>query len=109
MERDGRRLIVRLLAENGGHCLFLSEEKLGIEPSDLASLGLTRRETEVLALVAAGKSNAAIAAILDLSPATIKHCLERIYAKLQVGTRAAAAAIATRTAGESSTTYSSGR
>ena len=98
-ERDGRRLTVRLLTEDGGLCLLVSEEKLSIEPADLASLGLTRRETEVLALVAAGKSNAAIAAIVGLSPATIKHCLERIFAKLQVGTRAAAAAIAVRTAG----------
>jgi DNA-binding CsgD family transcriptional regulator len=36
----------------------------------------------VLALVAVGKSNAAIAAVLALSPARIKHGLERIYAKL---------------------------
>ena len=100
-ERDGRRLTVRLLAEDGSLFLFMSEEKLSVEPGDLASLCLTRREAEVLAWVAAGKSNAAIAAILGLSPATIKHCLERIYAKLRVGTRAAAAAIAIRAAGAS--------
>ena len=52
----------------------------------------------MLAWIAAGRSNADIAASLGLSPATIKHCLERIYAKLEVGTRAAAAAIAVRTA-----------
>jgi DNA-binding CsgD family transcriptional regulator len=95
-ERDGRRLTVRLLAENHALYLLISEEKLSVEPCDLASLGLTRRESEVLALVAAGKSNAVIAAILGRSPATIKHGLERIYAKLQVETRAAAAAIAIR-------------
>jgi DNA-binding NarL/FixJ family response regulator len=98
-ERDGRRLTVRLLTANGGLYLLMSEEKLSIEPADLISLGLTRRETEVLVLVAAGKSNAAIAAVLGLSSATIKHCLECIYAKLQVGTRAAAAAIAMRPRG----------
>jgi DNA-binding CsgD family transcriptional regulator len=97
-ERDGRRLTVRLLAEARGLYLLMSEEKLRIEPGDLASLGLTRREAEVLAFVAAGNSNAAIAASLGLSPATIKHCVERIYAKLQVRTRAAAAAIAIRSA-----------
>jgi DNA-binding CsgD family transcriptional regulator len=34
-----------------------------------------------------------------LSPATIKHCLERIYGKLDVGTRAAATALAVAAAG----------
>jgi len=97
-ERHGRRLTVRLVAEASVLYLLMSEENLCVDPGDLVSLGLTRRETEVLALVAAGKSNAAIAAVLGLSPATIKHCLERIYAKLRVGTRAAAAAIAVRIA-----------
>ena len=52
----------------------------------------------MLTWVAAGKTNLAIAEILGLSPYTVKHCLERIYVKLGVGTRAAAAAIATRAA-----------
>ena len=57
------------------------------------------RETEVSAFVAHGKSNAEIAGILGLSPATIKHCLERVYGKLDVGTRAAATALAIAAAG----------
>jgi DNA-binding CsgD family transcriptional regulator len=94
VERDGRRLTIQILRSHGGPFLLLSERKLRIAPGDIASLGLTPRETEVLAWLAHGKSNAEIAAILGLSPATIKHCLERVYGKLDVGTRAAATAIA---------------
>jgi len=98
-ERDGRRLTIQLLRSNGGPFLLLSERKLRIAPADIASLGLSPRETEVLAWLAHGKSNAEIAGILGLSPATIKHCLERVYGKLDVGTRAAATAVAVAAAG----------
>jgi DNA-binding CsgD family transcriptional regulator len=98
-ERDGRRLTIQLLRSHGGPFLLLSERKLRIAPADIASLGLSPRETEVLAWLAHGKSNAEIAGILGLSPATIKHCLERVYGKLDVGTRAAATALAVAAAG----------
>ena len=97
--RDGRRLTVQVLRDRGGLLLLLSERKLRIAPADIASLGLTPRETEVLAWLAHGKTNAEIAGILGLSPATIKHCLERVYGKLDVGTRAAATAVAVAAAG----------
>ena len=99
VERDGRRLTIQLLRDRGGPFLLLSERKLRIAPADIASLGLSPRETEVLAWLAHGKSNAEIAGILGLSPATIKHCLERVYCKLDVGTRAAATAVAVAAAG----------
>jgi len=99
VERDGRRLTVQLLRSRGGPFLLLSERKLRIAPEDIASLGLSPRETEVLAWLAHGKSNAEIASILGLSSATIKHCLERVYGKLDVGTRAAATAMAVAVAG----------
>ena len=98
-ERDGRRLTIQALGDRGADLLLLSERKLGISSADIASLGLSPRETEVLAWLAHGKSNADIAGILGLSPNTIKHCLERVYAKLDVGTRAAATAIAVAAAG----------
>jgi DNA-binding CsgD family transcriptional regulator len=98
-ERDGRRLTIQILRDRGGPFLLLSERKLRIAPADIASLGLSPRETEVLAWLAHGKSNAEIAGILGLSPATIKHCLERVYGKLDVGTRAAATAVAVAAAG----------
>ena len=99
VERDGRRLTVQILRSHGGPFLLLNERKLRISPADIVSLGLSPRETEVLAWLAHGKSNAEIAGILGLAPATIKHCLERIYGKLDVGTRAAATALAVAAAG----------
>ena len=53
--------------------------------------GLTRREAEVLALVAAGLRNADIAERLYLTPKTVSHHLSAIYAKLGVDTRIEAA------------------
>jgi DNA-binding CsgD family transcriptional regulator len=54
-------------------------------------LQLTAREREVVAMVAAGKTNAQIASELWISPATVKKHLENTYLKLGVGNRAAAA------------------
>jgi DNA-binding CsgD family transcriptional regulator len=51
---------------------------------------LTIREREVVALVAAGKTNAQVAAALWVTPATVKKHLENVYLKLGVGTRAGA-------------------
>ncbi len=56
--------------------------------------GLTAREVEVLRLVAGGRSNAAIAAELVLSEKTVARHLSNIFAKLDVGSRTAAAAYA---------------
>lgn len=56
---------------------------------------LSRRETEVLQLVADGLSNAAISKRLFLSQATVKSHLVHIYAKLAVDSRTAAVAAAT--------------
>ncbi|HWN32086.1 MAG TPA: LuxR C-terminal-related transcriptional regulator [Pseudonocardia sp.] len=53
---------------------------------------LTDREQEVLELVAAGRTNVAIAHTLQVSPRTVAKHLERIYRKLGVGNRAAAVA-----------------
>jgi two-component system nitrate/nitrite response regulator NarL len=57
---------------------------------------LTGRELEILEAVAAGGSAAAIGARLHLSPTTVKSHLRSIYAKLEVGDRAAAVAEAMR-------------
>lgn len=56
---------------------------------------LTRRETEVLNLVADGLSNQAIGRRLYLTEGTIKSHLARIYSKLEVDSRTAAIATAT--------------
>lgn len=51
---------------------------------------LTTREREVLALVAMGLTNTAIAERLVLSPKTIRNHVSNIFGKLQVADRAAA-------------------
>ncbi|MFE0416105.1 response regulator [Streptomyces tendae] len=56
---------------------------------------LTRRETEVLALVADGLSNQAVGHRLHLTEGTVKSHLARVYAKLDVDSRTAAVAAAT--------------
>ena len=58
--------------------------------------GLTDREREVLALVAAGRSNGQIAAALFISPKTASVHVSNILAKLGVSGRVEAAAVAHR-------------
>jgi DNA-binding CsgD family transcriptional regulator len=65
-------------------------------PSVAASLGLTRREAEVLALVAAGRTNRQIGQALFITPKTASIHVSRILAKLGVAGRGQAAAIAHR-------------
>ncbi|SRR5579875_28283 len=61
-----------------------------------AHLGLTHRESEVLALAVAGLSNRAIAGRLVLGEETVKSHLRSIYRKLEVSDRAGAVAVALR-------------
>jgi DNA-binding CsgD family transcriptional regulator len=65
-------------------------------PAPAAQLGLTPREVEVLALVAAGRSNRQIAQALFISPRTVGVHVSNILAKLGVAGRVEAAAIAHR-------------
>ena len=72
--------------------VLLQELREDMDQGELKEAGLTARETEVLRWVAQGKTNVEIAIILGTKPATIKKHLERIYVKLLVETRTAAAA-----------------
>jgi DNA-binding NarL/FixJ family response regulator len=61
-----------------------------------AHLGLTQRESEVLALLVAGLSNRAIASRLVVSEETVKSHVRGVYRKLDVADRAGAVALALR-------------
>jgi DNA-binding CsgD family transcriptional regulator len=69
----------------------------GLTPSTTVPFPrLTPRETEVLALVAEGRTNGEVANRLFLSPKTVSVHVSRIIAKLGVGNRTEAAAVAHR-------------
>jgi DNA-binding NarL/FixJ family response regulator len=53
-------------------------------------MGLSKRETEVMELIATGHSNGEIAQRLFLSEKTVKNHVNRIYAKLGVDSRVTA-------------------
>jgi DNA-binding NarL/FixJ family response regulator len=69
-------------------------EALSRKPAVRPAGGLTGRETQVLRLVAAGKSNRAIAADLFLSEKTVARHVSNILAKLGLSSRSAATAYA---------------
>ena len=69
------------------------DQLLGVEPIGLAG-GLSAREREVLALVAAGRSNREIADALVISEKTVSSHVSHILTKLGVPSRTAAASYA---------------
>jgi ATP/maltotriose-dependent transcriptional regulator MalT len=88
---------IELLANRGR--LHLQEPTApapAASPSPAASLGLTRREAEVLALVAAGRTNRQIGGELFITEKTASIHVSRILAKLGVAGRGEAAAVAHR-------------
>ncbi len=123
LEEARSRLALATVQAAGGSPLALASaraardafERLGARPDadraaallrDLGAAGrtaargerdeLTVREREVLSLVAAGLSNAAIADRLVIAPKTAEHHVGRVLAKLGVRSRAEAAAHAVR-------------
>jgi ATP/maltotriose-dependent transcriptional regulator MalT len=69
-------------------------KKLGGRGAAASSIGLTRRELEVLAFVARGLSNRQIAERLVVSEHTVHRHLANTYVRLGVSSRAAAVAVA---------------
>ncbi len=75
--------------------LALVRHRLAGTPATDDSIGrLTRREVEVLRLMAAGATNRALAQQLHVSPATIRNHTHNIFEKLGVPNRLTAAAYA---------------
>lgn len=80
---------------NGGGDLVLSEQRRGA-PRELESLGLSRREAEVLHWITQGKTNEIIAIILSSSKRSVDKQVENILRKLEVESRVQAALRAER-------------
>jgi DNA-binding NarL/FixJ family response regulator len=64
--------------------------RTGSAARTLRTAGLSARESQIMTLIAEGNSNGEIAAQLVLAEKTVKNHVNRIYAKLGVGSRSAA-------------------
>ncbi len=85
---------VRRFAERGRDdlvTLILEEREASVGPIALRQLGVSPREAEVLYWIAQGKGNGEIAIILGMSMRTVEKHVERIFDKLGVDSRVAAA------------------
>jgi len=67
-------------------------------PPDPRFVALTPRERELLELIAQGRDNAQIAAVMGLTDKTVRNHITSVFAKLQVENRAQAIVLA-RTSG----------
>jgi len=100
--RDEIRLALEAAAaghahlDPAAHAVLVDAASTSRSPAATPPDGLTRRELEVLTLIAGGLSNGEIAAQLFLSEATVKTHVNRIFAKTQSRDRAQAVAYAHR-------------
>jgi DNA-binding CsgD family transcriptional regulator len=94
VERDDSRLIVRAYSSIGHRLVVLEEQHIWKSAAALARFGLSRRETQILAWVSEGKTNAEIAGLLAIGARTVGKHLEHVFVKLGVETRTAAARVA---------------
>jgi DNA-binding NarL/FixJ family response regulator len=76
--------------------LLAGVREAGAQDDAPAPVELTRRERDVLRLIAAGRDNAAIGRELYISAGTVRKCVSSILAKLGVESRVEAAVYAVR-------------
>ena len=91
VDRPGKRLCFQLLFREADSICLLLEQSSAVAAGNGRGRALTERQTEVLVWVARGKTNAEIGQILSLKTGTIGKYLERIFPKLGVENRTAAA------------------
>lgn len=91
---DGRQLTARLVpaSRTTSDAVVIDERMAKDEPLRLKAFGLTDREAEVLWWVTRAETNDQVAARLGIRPATVRKHLERVFQKLGVSSRMAAAA-----------------
>ena len=93
IHQAGRELTIRLVIKpSQDNYLLLLEEQTLTSLNALELLGLSQRETEVLALVVQGKANKSISIQLNIRIGTTRKHLEHIYFKLGVQSRTEAIA-----------------
>ena len=100
--RSAQETFERLGASRDADAAAALQRSLGVKAARSGPRGagaLTKRETEVLGLLAEGLSNKAIAERLFLSPKTVEHHVHRVLLKLELGSRAEAAAYVARSRG----------
>jgi DNA-binding CsgD family transcriptional regulator len=89
VDSQAGRLVVRFL---GSDALLVERLDGALSANALRTHGLTRREVEVLEVLAEGKTYAEIADDLFISPGTVRRHLNSIYGKLGVHNRGTAVA-----------------
>ena len=98
MFEDGESVIAAMRAGAAGEVIFGPAVASGViarltrdgQARSPAFPSLTQREREVLALIAVGKGNAAIAHELQINLKTVRNHVSNIFTKLQVTDRASA-------------------
>jgi DNA-binding CsgD family transcriptional regulator len=87
--RDSAGALLNLLlpALKLGVTVRLAHDRETAAPLTLSRFGLTRREAQIARLLARRATNREIADQLDVSPHTVRHHVERIFAKLGVHSR----------------------
>lgn len=102
-QAGAKRLVIESLSavQDPEQRLILREVTESPDAVPLESLGLTKRQAEVLFWVSQGKRNAEIAAILGTTAKTITKHLERVFERLGVETRTGAANVALGVLGRS--------
>lgn len=98
IERNGIRLSIYMLSTPEVSFLVIDEYRSQIDPASLETLGLTLRESEILALISAGKTDREIGVTLGISSRTVSKHVEHIFDALGVRSRTAAAAVALKAA-----------
>jgi len=95
ISKEGGKIMIHFLwggKDSEQDMIIIEEKPADIAPASMYSSKLTRRETEILAWLSQGKTNAEIGLALSISPRTVKKHLEHIYSKLQVHRRSGAVA-----------------
>jgi transcriptional regulator EpsA len=73
-----------------------SANPVAVKAATEDAIGLSERETQIMAWVAMGKTNSEIGSILNISGFTVKNHMQRIFQKLNVFNRAQAVSKVTR-------------